>query len=283
MKMMKHLSFFAFLVMALASCNGGLDEPGTIGKPVAAEVTAQIGPVSRAVGTSWGEKDRIGISGVSGTTAYANVKYNITDASSGRFTPASAGIFYQTTADVVFTAYYPFTGTDGTAQASITGNTRADNQTEGIDYLWAQATGSYKKPVNFAFDHRMSRLSLTFTNGDDIDVSELTAYTVEGLKMEGTFDTTTGTATATGIAETLTISDPEQKSLILYPQTTSGSVKISATVSGQTYSCNLNIAELKAGMNYDISIRVSKTGLSVTGSTITPWGEGGSFNGDTTM
>lgn len=272
--------------MALASCSGSLDEPVAIGEPVGAEVTARIGPVSRAAGTEWGENDQIGISGVSGTKTYVNVKYSIADAASGRFTPAGAGIFYHTTADVVFTAYYPFRGTDGMSQRFIMGDTRAVNQTAtaqpGIDYLWAQATGSYKKTVNFAFDHRMSRLSLTFTNGDDIDVSGLTAYSVEGLMMEGRFDSTTGTATAIGTAETLTISDPALKSLILYPQTTDGSVKISATVSGQTYSCNLNIAELKAGMDYAISIRVSMTGLTVSSSSINPWGNGGDFTGEAT-
>lgn len=286
---MKHSSFLAFLVMALVSCNSDTDLPEAIGKPVAAEVTAHIGPVSRAAGTEWGVNDRIGVSGVSGTTTYSNVEYKIVNNTLGSFTPAGAGIFYQTTDDVVFTAYYPFTGTNGTAQTSITGNTRAENQTAaaqpGIDYLWAQATGNYsdKRSVDFVFYHKMSRMSLTFISGDDINVSDLTAYSVDGLKMEGTFDTATGTATATGSIETLTINEPVLTSLILYPQATGGRVKISATVGGQTYSCNLNIAELKAGMDYDISIRVSKTGLTVTGCTIADWGNGGSFSGDATM
>lgn len=286
---MKQLFIFAFSVLALVSCNSGTDLPEAIGKPVAAEVTAHIGAVSRAAGTEWGENDRIGISGVSGTTTYSNVEYKIVNKTLGSFTPAGDGIFYQTTADVVFTAYYPFTGTNGTAQATVTGNTRADNQTAaaqpGIDYLWAQATGNYstKRSVKFTFDHKMSRLSLTFTSGDGIDVSALTAYSVDGLKMTGTFNTATGVATATGNAETLAISDPAQTSLILYPQVTGGSVKISAVVDGQTYSCNLSIEELEAGMDYDISIRVSKTGLTVTSCNINAWGNGGSFDGNATL
>lgn len=288
--MMKHFSFFAFLVMALASCSSDLDEPGTIDEPVAAKVTAHIGPVSRAAGTSWSADDEIGISGVSGMTAYTNVKYSIADAASGRFTPAGAGIFYQTTADVVFTAYYPFRGSDGTVQASVSDNTRADNQTAaaqpGIDYLWARATGGYKKPINFAFDHKMSRLSLTFTAGDGFEnLTKMTAYTVGGLKMEGTFDTATGTTTATGTVEDLTINDMTLTGLILYPQTPDNNgLKISTVVDGKTYSCTLEeITELAAGNEYKMDIKVSKTGLSVTGCTISSWGNGGSFNGNATL
>lgn len=290
---MRHLSFSAFLVVALASCNGGIDEPEIImDTPVAAAFTAHIGPVSRAAGTTWGTDDRIGITGTSGTIAYANVEYKIDNQTQtqGSFTAVGEGIFYQTTGNVTFTAYYPFTGTDGTAQTTITGNTRAASQTAaaqpGIDYLWAQATGSYKTPVKFTFDHKMSLLTLTFTAGDGFeDLTDMTAYTVGGLKMDGTFDPATGTATATGTAENLTISDMNLKALILYPQTpASGGVKISAVVDGQTYSCSLpDITELAAGKEYKLEIKVSKTGLSVSEYTINSWTSGGNHKGNATM
>lgn len=285
---MKQLFIFVFSVLALISCDSGTDRPEAIMEPVAAEVTARIGPVSRAAGTDWAENDRIGISGVSGSKTYANVEYRIADAATGEFTAVGNGIFYQTNQPVVFTAYYPFTGTDGTAQASIAGNTRAGNQTAaaqpGIDYMWAQATGSYKKPVNFSFSHKMSRLSLTFVSGDGIDVSDMTSFSVDGLKMEGTFDTATGTATATGIAETLTVSDPALTSLILYPQEVAGGIVIRVLIDGQTYGCLLeNIEELLPGMDYAITITVSKTGLTVSSCTIADWGNGPNYNGDATL
>ncbi len=285
---MKQALLFTVAVLALASCKGVTDEPATTGEPVAAEVTAHIGPVSRVSGTSWDEGDRIGISGVSGTKAYINTEYRVADRAKGSFSAVGSGIFYQTPAEVTFTAYYPYTASPiAGKEPVITGNTRAAAQSaasqSGIDYLWAQAAGSYKKEVNFSFEHRMSRLSLAFTAGADINLSELTSYTVHGLKMEGTFDTATGIATATGAPEPLTISNPALTSLILYPQATGGSVKISAVVSSQTYSCNLNITELKAGMDYTISIKVSKTGLTVTSGTISDWGDGGSFGGNATM
>ena len=277
---LKHISVFALLGMILAGCDGAHDMPGTIGNPVAAEITARIGAASRASGTIWEDDDRIGISGVSGKEAYVNEEYRIADRKTGRFTAVGAGIFYQTTAPVTFTAYYPFTGSAAPGQAPvITGNTRADSQTAaaqpGIDYLWAQASGDYKTPVDFTFHHRMSRLSLTFTNGEGIDVSEMTAYSVEGLKMTGTFDTATGTASATGAAETLTISDPSLTSLILYPQATGGNMKIKTVIAGQSYSCMPEITELKPGVDYAYTIRVSKTGLTVSSCTISDWNDGG--------
>lgn len=285
---LKHISVFALLGMILAGCDGAHDMPGTIGNPVAADITARIGAASRASGTSWGDDDRIGISGVSGSEAYVNEEYRIADRKTGRFTAVGAGIFYQTTAPVTFTAYYPFTGSAAPGQAPvITGNTRADSQTAAaqpdIDYLWAQASGDYKTPVDFTFHHRMSRLSLTFTNGEGIDVSEITAYSIEGLKMTGTFDTATGTASATGAAETLTISDPSLTSLILYPQATGGNMKIKTVIAGQSYSCMPEITELNPGVDYAYTIRVSKTGLTVSSCTISDWNDGGSFSGDATM
>ncbi len=83
---MKQLFIFVFSVLALISCDSGTDLPEAIMEPVAAEVTARIGPVSRAAGTDWAENDRIGISGVSGSKTYANVEYRIADAAPGEFT-----------------------------------------------------------------------------------------------------------------------------------------------------------------------------------------------------
>ncbi len=130
----------------------------------------------------------------------------------------------------------------------------------------------------------MSRLSLTFVSGDGIDVSDMTSFSVDDLKMEGTFDTATGTATATGIAETLTVSDPALTSLILYPQEVAGGIVIRVLIDGQTYGCLLeNIEELLPGMDYAITITVSKTGLTVSSCTIADWGNGPNYNGDATL
>lgn len=200
---------------------------------------------------------------------------------------------------MTLTAYYPFTGNESKAPGTdgrITASTGADNQTAdkqpGIDFLWDRQSKIYitndgKPYVKFDFSHKMSKLTLTFNNSDQagsVDVSTITSYEIEGLKFNGTFDTSTGVATANGESTTLKMNVSNVTSgnsvapLILFPQNT-GQVKLhiytdepeSAGIL-QHYVCELSISssELSAGKNYQYSITVNKTGLAVN-STIVNW------------
>lgn len=289
---MKKIIILSAIGFALTACSNDADEPATasLNDPRAAAFSAQIGETaSRAAGTQWAAGDAIGISGMSGTKTYTNVPFT-TASGDGNFAPVSDPIFYQTTDEVTFTAYYPYAGrlgADGVITASVADQS---NQSE-FDFLWAQAVGSYAAPnVRFTFAHRMSRLALTFTNGNDVDLSAM-SYSIDGLVLDGSFDTATGEAKALDGAASTTLpiaamtesaKETASSSLIVFPQTAS-TIVINATVDGQPYRCNLAVGELKPGYSYNVSISVKKTGMTVSGCTITDWTDGGEFNGNATM
>lgn len=275
---------FPAIALALASCSQ-TDEPGTLSEPKAASFSAQIGEAaSRAAGTQWGAGDAIGISGVSGSKTYSNVKF-VTDSGDGNFSAESDNIYYQTTDPVTFSAYYPYTANladDGRIYASTADQTKQPS----FDFLWAQATGNYSAPaVNFNFTHKMSKINIAFTNGNDVDLSDLT-FSIEGLVLDGTFDAATGEAKAAenGSAASLTavLSADSKASMIVFPQG-ADNLTVKATADGQQYSCTLSPGALAAGNAYTFTISVKKTGMTVAGSTITDWNHGGDFNGNATM
>lgn len=269
------------IALTLASCSQS-DEPGQLSEPKQASFSAQIGQTSsRAADTQWTAADAIGISGVSGSKTYSNVKF-VTAAGDGNFASAGEAIYYQTTDEVTFTAYYPYAAAGGV----ITASTADQSQQPSFDFLWAQASGSYASPaVNFNFAHKMSRLALTFVNGNDVDLTGMT-YTVGGLVADGTFDTATGEAKIAAEAALTTLSAPVstegKSSLIVFPQS-AGTLEVTATAGGQKYTCELSLGTLAAGASYNISITVKKTGMTVTGSTISDWTEGGNFSGEATI
>lgn len=282
---MKKILLYAAAVLALTACSSE-NEPVAPAESDVATFTASIGEVkSRAANTSWATGDKIGITTTGNTKEYVNMEYTVDNVATGNFI-GNPIYFQKNGVNVTFTAYYPYTGNEGTAVGEIAGNTKTANQTAttqpGIDYLWATVTGSRQNHnVNFTFAHKMSKLTLTFKNGDDTDVSDITAYTIGGLKHEGTFNTADGTAVATAeAAENLTIPTSGVTNgnavapVILYPQeVTANSVTLAVVLDGETYNCVLPVKDnkLASGSNYNYTIKINKTGMTVIGSTITNW------------
>lgn len=290
---MKQYIFPALAALTLAACTNDEMTTATDG-PVALKVNASIGTTdTRASGTQWSLYDQIGISTVDGTaTSYANVCYEW-DGSSFT-TPEDNAIYFQSSETVTFHAYYPFTGEPGTTVLPLTGvSTDATNQTAEnqplIDFLYASgATASKDKPtVNFtgdhAFTHRMSQITLTFIEGDDMNLSGSFSYTLGSLKLQGTFNPLDGTAAADDdvTAASLTINLTEVQptsgsyiapSLILFPQEVAG-IPITVTVNGQDYTGTLTVKDgkLQSGNNYTWDITVSKSDMSVGDAEIKNW------------
>lgn len=274
----------AALAASLAACSSssgdGSDSVPEEPTMVAATFSANIKSVSRANGTSWDANDEIGITAADNSemsAKYRNVKFTTTG--DGNF--SGGPVYYQNEASVTFNAYYPYSLVGGTISSSTT----ADNQTsvnqKKIDYLYATATGKKSSPsVTMTFTHRMSQIAITFTQGDDVDLKDLTGYTISGLKMQGEFNTDTGTATATGSAADLTMTVDGQSgtaftapAVIFYPQTAS-TFDLSVTLGGQTFTqqgITINNGELKAGNCQQYSITISRTGLEVSQSSISGW------------
>lgn len=301
MKASKYLCL-GMAALAFAACSN--DEEAMDNRPVAAQVSAGIeGVQTRAAGTVWDAGDQIGISCTGGKTAYTNVLYTISDAGSGSFTSLKP-IYFQDLEEVTFSAYYPYTADGGTIEKTIAATDQETEAQKKIDYMFASgATASKADPnVKFTnegstdarFKHSMSQVVFTFQKGADTDLTNMTDFTISGLKMEGTFNTENGTATATETAQSADLkiteipsaSDTYTRSLILFPQQVS-TFNLSLTLGGETYKTELSVPNdgtgLTAGNKYTYTITVNKTGIEVGQSSIEGWGDGGSGSGEATM
>lgn len=294
---MRQYFLLAAAVLALAACSN--DDAATPSDGEAAlQVNAAISSTTtRASGTSWAKDDQIGISTIEGTaTSYTNVPYTWDGAN---FVHAAENIYFQSTETVTFRAYYPYAEAGGTVEAS----TKADNQSAAnqpkMDFLYAEgATASKENPtVDFtgdnAFTHRMSQITIKFTEGNGMDFDGLlTGYTLSGLVLEGSFNTATGEAAATGTTAypleivlanvTATGGAYTTAPVIVFPQmVTDGQIALQVTVDGQPYNATLTLPDadgdgekdkaLKPGYNYLFPVKVSKTGLTVGTAEIKDW------------
>ena len=168
-----------------------------------------------------------------------------------------------------------------------------------------------------SFKHKMARLILKvqtsatdgFTNPR---VLRFANYKLGGLIHEGTFDILTGTATATGpvvndwmliestyptpTTNTVTykcVSDYDVNtgvmtlSMILLPQTLNDFLTLEISPDdgeNQIYSNKTLLKPaLEAGYSYTYTITLKKSGLTISGSTIENWNDGGSHSGYATM
>ena len=280
--MKTRLFTFAALALALAACTN--DNENLNDGPVAAVINAEISDAvaTRASGTAWAERDEIGIS--ESRFGYANVLYRWEN---GKFTPAGTIIFFQDDDPTTFSAYYPYDADGGTLTAT-TDATAQQNQ-PAIDFLYATgATASTHNPeVNF--HHCMSQITLTFEAGSGVDFNTIkpTGYTLSGLVLEGSFDTTTGTAETDANAQTadltMELDGALTSSVILFPQSTT-SIELSVNYNSQPYTATLTIPDgaLKAGNNYTWTVTVRNKDLSIESAKITDWNPvtGGNVNAD---
>lgn len=294
---MKRIYLIAAATLALVSCDK--NEENIVLSSEVAQICATIGETlsTRAADSKWANGDRIGITTNVMNDTKQPLQVNMKYTTDGGVNFTGNPIYFYNPMEV--TAYYPFSGTEGTASGSITIDTRAANQTDenrpGIDFLWDKQTKIHvvdnKPQIHFSFTHKMSKLTLTFENGDGVNVSKIVSYRIEGLVMDGTFDTETGDCVVTEAAapEPLSIdlskgtvtSGENVAPLILIPQKLdAGNVKLSIKTDEidnpddlQEYTCNLSFGngELKPGYNYEYKIKVSKTGLEIEKTNITDW------------
>lgn len=302
--------------LALASCeDNDVNIDSSSDQPL--RISASIGETtSRAHDTSWSAGDKIGILSSVGTMPgpYINLEYT-TDTGNGFFT--GTPMFYYKPMTLI--AYYPFTGSEDTDPGVITARTDADNQVSqrqvNIDFLWDSKTNEDIKDfsaanpeITFTFSHKMSKLTFAFigTNeveneegvliAEEVKASDIVAYEIEGLVMEGTFDTSTGIcAIGSSDPENLkiefekgTVKDEkvaanaeELPPLIVFPQKPGNStVKLHVYTDEldnpdylQHYVCTLTFGdgELKPGNCYKYTIQISKVGLQLKTMTIENW------------
>ncbi len=295
---------FVVAAMLAAGCSEENNDPSGNASN-AAIVTASIGKTdnvvsSRAANTVWDVDDCIGIStsSVNGKTNYVNIRYK-TDGSVFSPVPGAAGedntIYFQDKSPTTFTAYYPYEGANGTKPGSdgiiMKNLTVADQSPENlpaIDYLWAQQTAQSSDPkVDFRFSHRMSRLILNFKAGAGTALPNGLTYTLTQLATEGTFDTSTGEAKATGTVSKLenlptsTIGRQITGIAILWPQAVS-SMHLQLKLGDNTFGAALTFPAGTAGealapsTSYTFNVTVERTGITVGQADIDDWTSGGS-------
>lgn len=274
------------LTLVLVACDKNNDENPYNDGPVAAEFRASIYEVitTRASGTTWDAEDRIGITGIG--TSYDNVPYILKN---GTFEADGTVIYFHSTEEVVFRAYYPYSPTG--ALLTVTTDADAQEDQPAIDFLFATgATGSTTSPnvsfvdntktggEDYSFHHCMSQLTLTFMEGSGVnfDLNKPTQYTLSGLKLEGTFDTATGIAAVGDQAQaeelTMTLDGALQSSVILFPQNVN-SLPLNVLHNGQTYSTTLTVpdSELMAGKNYMYNVFIKNKGITIELAGISGW------------
>lgn len=289
--MMKIRHFaLAALAISMAACTSDNENMNTDG-PVAAQFIADITPATRvnSEGTEWTEGDRIGVTGAN----FTNVPYK---REYGMFVPDGTVIYFSDTETHTFKAYYPYQAEGGT----VTVSTAADKQGTDIDFLFASgATGDTRNPtVSFtgdhAFKHCMSLIKFTFKPGDGIMFSETepASYTLGGLKIEGTFDTATGTTAVTAAANspiTMQLNGATASQVIILPQEVTIPLDLSVSYNGQSYKATLKLPETPtanfytAGYAYTYNITLNNKDIEVSEPTITPWKDGDSFNANSTL
>lgn len=320
----------ATATLSVVACS---NDEATDNGPVAARFTADIGaPLTRAVGSNW-NADHIGITVTNSASGmkemYQNVAYSTASTgATAEFTPVTTGggIFFQDKDETVtFSAYAPYQesadnalpGTNGVISVDTKdyNGSNPDKSQEDIDFLFASdATATQQSPtVTFAdntansgedcsFHHKMAQLNIVLQTStadgfaaDEI-FSEDNTFSLGGLKHEGTFDVTTGTAAATGtevdgwnITDCKKVDDKTAHtrtySLILLPQDLTGKpLNLGIIIGDDLYTNSDKInPNLTAGKAYTYTITVKKTGLVVSGCTITDWGNGGGNTGEAIM
>ena len=291
--------FFALaaLALALAACNNDNEILNNDG-PVAARFIADIAPATRASGTTWTGGDRIGVTDIGNDSQYGNVPFILKN---GKFEAEGKVIYIEDTKTHTFRAYYPYNAAGGIL-AATTDATAQQNQ-PAIDFLFASgATGDKNSPVvsftdktkdggaDNSFHHRMSQITLTIEAGDGVDFSVIKPerYTLDGLKLTGTFNTADGIATADDGAQTgeltMELADGNlTSSVILFPQA-AASLPLNVNYRSQNYRATLTVPEgaLKAGNNYTYTVKVRNRGIEVSQATIAAWNEidGGEVGAD---
>ncbi|MCF2598490.1 fimbrillin family protein [Phocaeicola barnesiae] len=305
----------------LTACNNDENNVIDTGSSQATFTAAIDGQVNtRAYDRTWEAGDAIGISGISGGITYTNVQYiTDSDGTSGNFTVGTQGneIYYQDDNSVTFTAYYPWANLAADA-TTITADTRAQASQSDFDFLWSRQTGSKASPnVQFIFAHKMAKLVLTIRKGDGVSFQEVqdAVLSLGGFKYSGTFNVTDGTTSTaddlatgwtfagntseTGYNAPLSKDDAAETvsyTLILFPQEFSSPLPITATLTGmQSFSATLDFTaanvdagdtdaknEWVAGRQYNLSVTLHKTDITVDGCTIQGWDEanGGNVNAD---
>ena len=280
--------------LSLTSCQNDEETMQTDAR-VALQVTSGI--QTRAYDDQWEEKDDIGIFGFTQgdapTQAYSNVRY-VTRSGDGAFTPDGTTIYLPTDGSSLdFVAYYPHTTDLENGIYTVDVENQSDLSTIDLMAAGTQTADRSKNTVAFNFEHKLSKIVLTFKPGDGMALSELT-----GMKVQLTNQQTLATFNVTQPDGEVVVGTNTPATLTLNTDadgtSSEGIVLPSANFDGMTLHLELsdgssffnwdlnnsqNADKFEAGKKYVYDITVNRSGLGVT-ATITDWTPGNGENGE---
>ena len=281
------------LALSLVACNNEEITPNPDTR-VALQVTSGI--QTRAYNATWEAGDDIGIFGFTQgdapTQAYTNVRY-VTTGGDGAFTPDGTTIYLPTDGSSLdFVAYYPHTTDLENGIYTVDVEDQSDQSTIDLMAAGTQTANRIKNTVTFNFEHKLSKIVLTFKPGDGMALSELTGMKVQltNQQPKATFDVTQPdgeVVVGTNTPATLTLNtdaDGTSSEGIVLPSANFDGMTIHLELSdgGSFFNWDLNNSKadkFEAGKKYVYDITVNKTRLDVT-ATITDWIPGNGENGE---
>jgi hypothetical protein len=255
---------------------------------------------TRATEISWEDGDVVGITC---GEKQVNVSYAYTSAPGNYFHSVNKTkeIWLMGSEEYAVSAYYPYTGQDGVAPATLTVETKSENnatagERQKIDFLYASGAANREEPnVQLSFYHVMSRMVLTF-KGEGVELKDIDCY-ITGFRLSGTFNPNTGVTTvdestaSESVNQILTGANNHTMTAIFLPQLLADkTLLIEAGMNGIYYKVELpasEFPELKPGYSYNYTITAQNYSdepirLTITGTEIIPWvnSDGGSFMPD---
>ncbi len=290
----KTFSAVALATLLLTACQNDEETMQTDAR-VALQVTSGI--QTRAFDNQWEKGDEIGIFGFTQgdapAQAYPNVRY-VTKSGNGTFTPDGTTIYLPTDDSYLdFVAYYPHTTDLETGIYTVDVENQSDQSTIDLMAADTQTADRTDPTVTFNFEHKLSKIVLTFKPGDGMALSELTGMKVQLTNQQplATFDVTqpdgevvVGTDSPTDIT-LLTDADGTSSEGIVLPSANFDGMTLHLELSdgGSFFNWDLknsqNADKFEAGKKYVYDITVNRSGLGVT-ATITDWTPGNGENGE---
>ena len=289
----KTFSAVALAALLLTACQND-EETMQTDTRVALQVTSGI--QTRAYNATWEAGDDIGIFGFTqgdaSTEAYSNVRY-VTTGGNGRFTPDGTTIYLPTDGSSLdFVAYYPHTTDLENGIYTVDVENQSDLSTIDLMAAGTQTADRSKNTVAFNFEHKLSKIVLTFKPGDGMALSELTGMKVQLTNQQplATFDVTQPdgeVVVGKNTPATLTLNTDADGTF------SEGIVLPSANFDGMTlhlelsdgssfFNWDLNNSKadkFEAGKKYVYDITVNRSRLAVT-ATIEDWAPGNGENGE---
>lgn len=297
--LLKRLIFGVSLTVALVACkkdNNTVTPGGSSDDPVAVQVKATVGGLTKMHDAVWDENDAIGLAMLDDDGhAVINDVYNyhyITATNEGIFTPRSpemAVYFPQDGTPVSFRAYYPYYPSLDT-EMEVPLSTVDQTVLPEIDFLSADVVRGKSKidpVVHLIFHHRLSMLVFDFQTEDGntvVPVEDLTV-TVQGMETRGIYHLLNE---ALDVDETTTMDmefplrdDPEQRYGIVLPRPAGEGVTFEFKGSdGSVYTAKMaDDLELKQGYKYTFKVNLNETPVSLSAE-IEPWIDGPVTNYD---